>query len=91
MALQQMMSPLDVSVSAVDDIVNQRLDIIVQELEDKQIQYERTRTKELQLCEKEKQKEIERIAQEAKEELEYLKEKIRHETQLASESGQSKK
>ena len=32
--LQQMMSPLDVSASAVDESVGQRLDQIAQELED---------------------------------------------------------
>ena len=32
--LQQMMSPLDVSASAVDEIVNNKLDQIVAELED---------------------------------------------------------
>jgi hypothetical protein len=46
-----MMSPLDVSASAVDEIVNQKLDQIVSELEDQQIAYERKRREELKVLE----------------------------------------
>ena len=44
-----MMSPLDVSASAVDEIVGQRLDQIAQELEDQQIVYERKKREELKV------------------------------------------
>lgn len=45
--LQQMMSPLDVSASAVDEIVNNKLDQIVADLEDQQIAYDRKCREEL--------------------------------------------
>jgi hypothetical protein len=45
--LQQMMSPLDVSASAVDEIVNNKLDQIVAEFEEKQIQFDRSCREEL--------------------------------------------
>jgi|LauGreDrversion4_2_1035121.scaffolds.fasta_scaffold53314_3 hypothetical protein len=42
-----MMSPLDVSASAVDEIVNNKLDQIVADLEDQQIAYDRKCREEL--------------------------------------------
>jgi flagellar motor protein MotB len=81
-----MMSPLDVSASAVDEIVNQKLDQIVSELEDQQIAYERKRREELKVLEQNKNAEIQRIKADAEEEMEYLKEKIKHEVSIKTDS-----
>ena len=80
---------LDVSasLSAVDELVQMRLQQIAEELEEQQIHHERAKQDELKELEREKRVEMARIADEAEEELDYMRERIKHEIKASQEGG----
>ena len=58
---------MDVSASAVDEIVNAKLDEIVQQMEDEQIKVERKLTAELNALSKQHKAEMQTIKEDAEE------------------------
>lgn len=97
-ALQQMLMPSNSALessqgfSAIDEIVNYRLDEIAEELEEKQIQHERKRREELKKVEQERKDQIKKIKEEYEEEIDYLKERAKHEAEInTSEVNEERK
>ena len=80
---------LDVSasLSAVDELVQLRLNQIAEEFEEKQIAYERQKQDELKDLERDKKVEMARIAEDAEDEIEYMRDRIKHEIKASQESG----
>ena len=78
---------MDVSASAVDEIVNAKLDEIVQQMEDEQIKVERKLTAELNALSKQHKAEMQTIKEDAEEEIEYIKERVQKDVAKQQKSG----
>ena len=80
---------LDVSasLSAVDELVQMRLQQIAEELEERQIAHERTKQDELKELERQKKVQMAQLAEDAEDELEYMRDRIKHEIKASQEGG----
>ena len=80
---------LDVSasLSAVDEMVQLRLQQIAEELEEQQILHERAKQEELRELERQKKVQLAQLAEDAEEELEHIRDSIKHEIKASLEGG----
>lgn len=90
MLLNKQQAPaLDVSasLSAVDELVQVRLQQIAEEFEEQQILHERTKQDELKELDRQKKVQMAQIAEDAEDELEYMRDRIKHEIKASQEGG----
>ena len=72
-------------VTAVDEMVNMRLEQIAAEYEEKKIQHNRSKEEELKRLDQEKRITMAQIAEEADDDIEYMKDSLKHEIKAAQE------
>ena len=65
--------------TAIEELVQQRLQAIAHQLEEQKIQHERNKQEELRQLEQNKRVQIAQIADDADEEIQYMKESLKHE------------
>jgi hypothetical protein len=75
------------SMSAVDELLNYKLDELIRKKDEERIVHERQKTEQLKELERQRKAELKRIQDEANDELEYLAERIKHEVKISMEGG----
>lgn len=89
-AINQMLIPdyaFGGSMSAVDELLNYKLDELIRRKDEEQIIHERQKSEQLKELDRQRKEEIKRIQDEANDELEYLAERIKHEVKASMEGG----